>query len=119
MMLFGSKTKEEINSRISMGANINAQESLFGQSYLHILVQSESPLLDHFLTKLPNTNLQNKEGKTPIFYAKNIQTVQKLILHGASFSIKDLNGKSVSTKVSVDYTKDLTKNINNKLYGFS
>lgn len=94
-MLYSAKTIEDINNLINKGYDINQQDSMFGQTYLHILVKTNNPLLDYFLTKKPNPNIKNKEGKTPIFYANNSETIQKLIRYGASLTIKDNNGKYV------------------------
>jgi len=114
-MFFNAKTTEDIDNLIAQGMDINCQDSFFGQTYLHILVQSNSPLLDYFLEKGPNTNIANKDGKTPIFYAKNVITVEKLINQGASILVKDLDGKTVkdtNSKVMADYIKSY---INKKL----
>ncbi len=43
-----------------------------------------------------NTNIKNSDGKTPIYYAKDIYIIEKLINYGASILIKDNNGKTVS-----------------------
>lgn len=85
------KTEKDID----LISNINFQD-MFGQTYLHTLVKNDSPLLDYFLSKGPNLNIKNKEGKTPIFYAKTVDTIDKLINQGASILIKDNKGKTVS-----------------------
>jgi ankyrin repeat protein len=95
-MFFGAKTEADIDNLISSGADINAQDYLFGQTFLHVLVQSSSPLFDYFLSKNPNPNIQNKDGKTPLFYAKDTQTIESLIKHGASLFVKDFNGNSIT-----------------------
>lgn len=105
-MFFSAKTREDIDDLISQGVDINSQDSFFGQTYLHILVQTNSPLLDYFLEKGPNPNIVNKDGKTPIYYAKNVDTVEKLIKHGASI----LN--IVNTRVISEY---MTSYINKKM----
>ncbi len=95
-MFFSAKSEADIDRLIISGADINTQDTFFGQTFLHILVQTNSTLLDYFLDKGPDTNIQNKDGKTPIYYAKDLTTIEKLILHGASVFVKDLNGKTVN-----------------------
>ncbi len=95
-MFFGAKTEADIDRLIASGEDINGQDTFFGQTFLHILVQTNSSLLGYFLEKGPDTNIQNRDGKTPIYYAKDIYTVEKLINHGASIMVKDLNGKTVN-----------------------
>lgn len=92
--------------------NINYQDPLYGQTYLHVLVQTRSPLFDLFLSKNPNPNIQNNDGKTPIFYAKDINTVKKLIEHGASVLILDIDGKTVNQtnpQIMADFITDKLK----------
>jgi hypothetical protein len=93
--------------------NINQIENMFGQTYLHILVQSDSNLLDYFLTKNPSPNIQNKDNKTPIFYAKDVTTVGKLIKQGASILVNGKNVKDVNTNVSIYLTSYINKIKNN------
>jgi ankyrin repeat protein len=105
-MFFNAKTKGDIDNLIAQGVDINSQDSLFGLTYLHILVKTDSSLLDYFLEQGPNTNIADKDGKTPIFYAKNVATVDKLVKHGASILTKDLDGKTVkeiNPKLMLDY----------------
>jgi ankyrin repeat protein len=92
-MFFKCKTESDIDDLINKGLDINFQESKFGQTYLHTLVQSNSKLLPYFISKKPKTNIINMDGKTPIFYCKNIDTVNLLVECGANLLIKDSNGK--------------------------
>jgi len=116
-MFFNAKTEADIDNLITSGADINAQDSFFGQTYLHILVQSSCSLFDYFLTKGPDTNIQNKTGKTPIYYAKNITTIEKLIKHGATILVKDINGQTpCDTNYQIsNYITYYANNIKNKL----
>lgn len=93
MSFFSAKSEYDIDTLINNGVDINMQDLLFGQTYLHTLVQSESPLLDYFLSKGPNPNIQNKDGKTPLYYAKTETVIKKLISNGASPLIKDVDAK--------------------------
>ena len=116
--IFNAKTETDIDNLINNGADINTQDSFFGQTYLHILVQSRNSLLDYFLTKGPNTNIKNKDGKTPIFYAKDIQTMEKLINHGASLLIKDLSGNTANEynrSVSANFIQYYINKLRNKV----
>jgi ankyrin repeat protein len=90
------KTETDIDNLINKGVDINQVDSLFGQTFLHILVQRNSSLLDYFLRKGPDTNISNKTGKTPLYYAKDVITVEKLIKYGASIIIQDLDGKTIN-----------------------
>jgi ankyrin repeat protein len=117
-MFFSAKSEADINNLISKGVDINAQDSFFGQTFLHILVQTGSPLLDYFLTKGPNTNIANKAGKTPLYYAKDVKTVEKLIFHGASVLVKDLDGNTindVNPRLMANYITFYTNKIKNKV----
>lgn len=89
-----SKTKNDIDGLILKGIDINTQDSLFKQTYAHFLVQSKSPLLDYFLSKGPNLNIKNGDGKTPIYYASDLPTVIKLLGRGATLMTNDNNGKT-------------------------
>ena len=109
-MFFNTKIKSnaDIDILIKNGADINYQETLFGQTYLHLLVKTSSPFLDYFLSKVPNTNIQNKEGRTPIFYANDVETIEKLVKHRASVYIRDFNGKNfidIKPKLMSDFNK--------------
>jgi hypothetical protein len=95
-MFFAAKTEADIDRLIANGKDINGQDTFFGQTFLHILVQTNNRLLDYFLEKGPDTNIQNKDGKTPIYYAKDVYTIEKLINHGASVLVKDLDNKTVN-----------------------
>lgn len=86
------KNLNQINSLTS--ENINLQDGLFGQTIVHIYVQTQNPLLENLLVKNPDLNIKNNEGRTPIYYAKTSQTVEKLINYGASLTVTDLNGKT-------------------------
>lgn len=116
--IFSAKSEADIDNAINSGADINAQETFFGQTYLHILVQSGSSLLDYFLTKGPNTNIQNSDGKTPIYYAKDVLTMEKLISYGASALVKDLDGKKVNevnTAVSAKFIQYYANKLRNNV----
>lgn len=95
-MFFSAKTQADIDTLIANGANINAQDLFFGQTFLHVLVQTSSSLLDYFLGKGPDTNIPNKSGRTPLFYAKDIPTIEKLLFHRASILVQDINGQTVN-----------------------
>jgi ankyrin repeat protein len=117
-MFFSAKTKDDIDNLIANGADINAQDSFFGQTYLHILVQSGSSLFDYFLSKGPDTNIQNKSGQTPIYYAKDVFTIEKLIKYGASILVRDINGKTPSEanyQLMSSFITYYSNNIKNKL----
>lgn len=88
------KTTNDIDNLIAKGINIDTQDTLFKQTYLHCLVQNGSSLLDHFLTKGPNLNIKNSDGKTPIYYAKDLPTVLKLLNRGATLMTSDNSGKT-------------------------
>ncbi len=90
-ILFTAKTTQQIDTVIAQGIDINAQDYA-GETFLHKLVKTSSTLLDHFLTKLPNVNIRNRMGRTAIFYANDEDTVEKLILQGATFN-RDCHGK--------------------------
>lgn len=117
-MFFSAKTEADIDKLIIDGVDINKQDTLFGQTFLHVLIQTDSSLLDHFLKKGPNTNIQNKDGKTPIYYCKNILAVEKLIKHGASMLIKDINGKTVNeinSKIMADFMTHYINKLKNRI----
>lgn len=103
-MNFNPKTEEDINNI----TDLNQQDSLYGNTVLHILIKANSPLIDYLLTKNVNVNIQNKEGRTPIFYAKTSVTMDKLVKKGASLFIKDHTGKTVggyNQRVFTEYTR--------------
>lgn len=90
---FNPKTIEDIDT-IFQNDCINDQDDLYGNTLLHYIVNNNSPLLDYLLSKKPNLDIPNKEGRTPIYYAKTPQTVDKLIKAGASIYNKDHTGKT-------------------------
>jgi hypothetical protein len=93
-MFFNCKTQEDIDRILLEGYNINFQDTIFGQTFLHCLVQSNSPLIDYALTKNPDLNIKNREGRSCIFYARNIETVEKLMLGKIKILEKDNYGKN-------------------------
>jgi len=113
--MFKAKTKADIDNLIENGVDINAQDTFFGQTYLHILVQSNSPLLDYFLEKGPNTNIQNKSGKTPLYYAKDQRTIEKLTKQRASLLSQDFDGKACNHQAIPQVTSDFMTYYLNKL----
>lgn len=94
--MFNIQSIEDIDKLIKEGVDINKQDSMFGQTFLHMLVQSGSSLLDYFLSKGPDPNIRNRDGKTPIFYSRDVITIKKLINGGASLLIKDNEGHTVN-----------------------
>lgn len=106
-ILFTAKTTQQIDTVIDQGIDINAQDYA-GETFLHKLVKTSSTLLDHFLTKLPNVNIRNLMDRTPIFYANDEETIEKLILYGAKFN-RDCHGK-----ICIDCNKHCKSFLKNK-----
>jgi hypothetical protein len=75
------------------------------------LVQRNSTLLDHFLSKGPNPNIKNSEGKTPIYYAKNAIVMEKLVKNGASILVSDLDNKRVNQTNNTVFSEFLSNRI--------
>jgi len=84
MTSFNIKTTEQLDTFIEKGGDIN-QQNIFGQTLLHKFVLGGNEIMiDHVLKQENvNTNIKDIEGKSPIYYVKDVETAKKLMQNRA------------------------------------
>ncbi len=100
--IFNVKTTDQLDTYLSKGNDINSQNYI-GQTLLHkAIIESNDVMIDHILKQPGVKWLKDINGKTPIYYCNNEQTVEKLMVKGAPFerSVKtNVNCQKVMNKV--------------------
>ena len=84
--------KNIVKYLVEHGADVNAAIDKFGQKQLFYAVKERNESMVNLLINCgANVNAVNKSGWTPLFYAKDVQTAQLLISHGADVNWKSEN----------------------------
>ena len=91
--------KEVAELLIAEGADVNAKDSTFGRTLLHIAArEGHKEIVELLLAKGVDVNAKDKEGKTPLdaaIYGKNPQTADLLRKHGGK------SGAEISIQAAV------------------
>ncbi len=89
---------EEVKVAISLGADINETEDVYGRTALHIASdKDEKSIVIELLANGANVNLTDYNGKTPLHLAAekdNGEIVDYLLENGANEKVKDVNGNT-------------------------
>lgn len=103
---------EMVSLLLNNGANPNAIDT-YGYSILDIAISAQNTdIAELLLKKGANANFKNKDGKTPLMFAKNLATTKLLVENGSIINAIDNEGKTALFYISdVDSLKYL---INNK-----
>lgn len=94
-MLFNAYLLEDAQKYIDQGTDVNAAD-MKGQTPLHVQVDMDHPeIVDLLIRKQAIVNITDEQGRTPLFFAKSIQTAQLLINANAELNVKNNNGESI------------------------
>lgn len=96
-------TPEALSLLLEHKPNINAKTYLAGQTPIMFPVSYSkySKILEVFLTKKPELNIQDEDGETALFYAvkvKSLSGIRQLLAAGADFTLRN---KSQHTALDV------------------
>lgn len=102
---------------LEYGANVNYVSSYFTSVLINALETTynteglKMDVIDRLLLHNVNVNYVNNEGKSAIFYTKNINIFNKLVLYGADINLIDLDGNDVLYYAITNYNIDLVNAI--------
>lgn len=86
--IFNIKTLDDLDAFLDNGGNINQQNHL-GQTLLHkSVINNNTLMIDHILTKTGVKFLKDISGHGPIYYVSDEDTAMKLASNGSSLDIK-------------------------------
>ena len=87
-LLFDAKNKEAVDIILKKGVDINAKDKFFEKTALHEADTRKSPEASLAIIDAgANVNAEDKEGKTPLFFAFNVHTIRKLREKGADINV--------------------------------
>ncbi|WP_411824535.1 ankyrin repeat domain-containing protein [Leptospira sp. 'Mane'] len=89
--------------------SLHAKEFVYERTPLHIAaLTGRTEIIELLLKKKPNVNLQDRYGKTPIFYCTTVVDFESFMCFanaGADLKIKDKEGRSLGDTISVTRTQ--------------
>ncbi len=102
-----------INMLLDAGADVNTTGDRKLSVYAYAVARKNKPLADALLARGAATDVQDKDGWTPLFYAArngDTETAQFLLDKGARTYLKDENGNSVLA-IAEAYEKFATRRV--------
>lgn len=102
-----------INMLLDAGADVNTTGDRKLSAYAYAVARKNKPLADALVARGALTDLQDKDGWTPLFYATrngDAATAQFLLDRGARTYLKDVNGNSV-LDIAEHYEKFSTRRV--------
>jgi|GEM_PF-3634556 len=108
--LLNSNPGSLVDSLVELGADLNARNKLGGTTAAHICLASQDvEIIKNLKAKGLNFDIKDDQGQSPIFYCKEVSTLEYFLKDGVDINNKDNKGRSVVRNIIESEDKNLSE----------